>query len=143
MFGVDFRREDFGSCYRDKPFRRMGPSRVEILPGHVQADGLTVEARLQAPGAKSVRVRYCLPHHDKALHIDLVVDKESVLTAEAVYVIFPLDFEHPRFHLDLNGVPLEPEIEQIPGSCRDWYGVHRWAEVSDGEVSVTLVPIDA
>src|SRR5258705_3240318 len=73
----------------------------------------------------------------------MVADKESVITAEAVHVMFPLELENPKFHLDLNGVALEPEVEQLPGSCRDWYGVHRWAEVNDGEVSVTLTPIDS
>jgi hypothetical protein len=53
-------------------------------------------------------VRYSLPHHEKALHIDMVVDKEYVTTAEAVYVVFPLQFERAQFHLDLNGVPLAP-----------------------------------
>lgn len=143
IFALDFSREDFGVRYTDTPFRRMGPSRVEIMPAHTQADGLSVETRMQAPGAKSVRVRYSLPHHEKALHIDMVVDKEYVTTAEAVYVVFPMQFERPQFHLDLNGVPLEPEVEQLPGSCRDWYGIHRWAEVNDGQVSVTLAPIDS
>ena len=49
----------------------------------------------------------------------------------------------PQFHLDLNGVPLEPEKEQLPGTCRDFYGVHRWAEVNDGKVSVTLATLDS
>ena len=50
--------------------------------------------------------------------------------------------EH-TFHLDLNGVPLEPEREQLPGSCRDWYGIQRWAEVGNDEVSVTVAPLDS
>ena len=72
-----------------------------------------------------------------------MVDKEYITTAEAVYIMFPLELTNPHFHLDLNGVPLEPEVEQLPGSCRDWYGIGRWAEVNDGEVSVTLVPLDS
>ena len=40
-------------------------------------------------------------------------------------------------------MPLEPEAEQLPGSCRDWYGIHRWAEAGDSSVSIVLVPLDA
>src|SRR5262249_27008194 len=40
-------------------------------------------------------------------------------------------------------VALEPEAEQLPGSCRDWYGIHRWAEVNDGQISVTVAPLDS
>ena len=143
IFALDFDREDFGIRYKDTPFRRGGPSAVEIMPAQSLPDRVEIEARLQAIGAKSVKVRYSLPHHQKALHIDLLIDKEFVTRAEAVYVPFPLALEDHSFHLDLNGVPLEPEREQLPGSCRDWYGVHRWAEVGDASASVTLVPLDS
>ncbi len=152
LFALNFDREDFGIRFTDTPFRRSGPTHVELLPARVIPGAAIVEVRLQAPGAKSVRVRYSLPDDEKALHIDMVVDKELVTRAEAVYVTFPLalgdtDKAGPTFHLDLNGVPLEPEVEQLVGSCRDWYGIQRWAEVgsrteSDG-VSVTLAPLDA
>ncbi len=143
LFALDFDRADFGVRHTDTPFRRCGPTHVELLPAHVLPGGVAVEVRLQAPGAKSVRVRYFLPDDEPALHIDMVIDKELVTRAEAVYVVFPFAIDQPAFHLDLNGVPLEPEAEQLPGSCRDWYGIGRWAEVGGEGVSVTLAPLDA
>ena len=143
IFALDFDREDFGIRHKDTPFRRGGPSAVEIMPAQQLPDRIEIEAQLQAKGAKSVKVRYSLPHHQKALHIDMLIDKEFVTRAEAVYLPFPLALEDHTFHLDLNGLPLEPEREQLPGSCRDWYGVHRWAEVGDDGASVTLVPLDS
>ncbi len=143
IFALDFDREDFGLRHKDTPFRRGGPNAVEIMPAQSLPDRVEIEARLQARGAKSVKVRYSLPHQHKALHIDLLIDKEFVTLAEAVYVPFPLALGGHTFHLDLNGVPLEPEREQLPGSCRDWYGIHRWAEVGDADASVTLVPLDS
>ncbi|MCY3781871.1 MAG: hypothetical protein OXG78_16270 [Chloroflexi bacterium] len=143
IFALDFDREDFGVRHKDTPFRRSGPSAVEIMPAQQLPDRVEIEARLQAKGAKSVKVRYSLPQHRKALQIDMLIDKEFVTLAEAVYLPFPLNLDDHTFHLDLNGVPLEPEREQLPGSCRDWYGVHRWAEVGDDGASVTLVPLDS
>ena len=143
IFALDFDREDFGLRHKDTPFRRGGPSAVEILPAQQLPDRVEIEAQLRAKGAKSVKVRYSLPHHQKALHIDMLIDKEFVTLAEAVYLPFPLALEDHSFHLDLNGLPLEPEREQLPGSCRDWYGIHRWAEVGDEEASVTLAPLDS
>jgi hypothetical protein len=116
---------------------------VDLLPARVLPGGAEVEVRLQAPGARSVRVRYSLPDDQKALHVELVVDKELVTRAEAIYVLFPFAIDNPTFHLDLNGVPLEPEAEQLDGSCRDWYGIQRWAEVGSGGLSITLAPLDA
>ncbi len=143
IFDLDFNREDFGIRHTDTPFRRQGPLQVEVGPARIEPTGVSIEVHLQAPGTRSVRVRYSLPNHQKTLLVDIVVDKEHRLDPEAVYIMFPFMFENPQFHLDLNGVPLEPEAEQLPGSCRDWYAVHRWAEVSDGTVSVVMVPVDA
>ena len=143
IFALDFDREDFGVRHKDTPFRRRGPSMVEILPARRLPDRVEIEARLAAKGAKSVKVRYSLPLHEKALHIDMLIDKEFVTLAEAVYLPFPFDMDGHSFHLDLNGVPLEPEREQLPGSCRDSYGIHRWAQVGADGVSVTLAPLDS
>ena len=143
IFALDFDREDFGIRHTDTPFRRSGPSAVEILPARQLPDRLEIEARLVARGARSVCIRYSLPHHRKALCLELLIDKEFVTSAEAVYVPFPLNLQNHTFHLDLNGVALEPEREQLPGSCRDWYGIQRWAQAGDAGASVTLAPQDS
>ena len=143
IFALDFESEHYGDRLTDTPFRRSGPSKVEIMPAQRHADRLEIEARMEAKGARWVKVRYALPLYEKALHIDMVVDKTFNTRPEAVYLPFPLAIDRPAFHLDLNGVPLEPEREQLPGSCRDWYGIQRWAECGDESLSVTLVPLDS
>lgn len=143
LFALDFDRADFGVRHTDTPLRRCGPTHVDLLPARVLPGGAVIEARLRAPGAQGVRVRYFLPDDEAALHIDMVIDKELVTRPEAVYLLFPLAVDEPVFHLDLNGVALEAEAEQLPGSCRDWYGVQRWAEVGNEGLSVALAPLDA
>ena len=143
IFALDFDREDFGVRHTDTPFRRSGPTAVEIMPALRLHDRVQIEAQMEAKGARSLKVRYSLPTHEKALQLEMLVDKTFNTLAEAVYVPFPLAIDKPKFHLDLNGVPLEPEREQLPGSCRDWYGIHRWAQVGDESLSVTLAPIDS
>ena len=143
IFALDFDREDFGVRHADTPFRRSGPTAVEIMPAGRLRDCLQIEARMEAKGARSLKARYSLPFHEKALQLEMLVDKTFNTLAEAVYVPFPIAIDKPEFHLDLNGLPLEPEREQLPGSCRDWYGIHRWAQVGDESLSVTLVPIDS
>ena len=143
IFALDFDREDFGVRHTDTPFRRSGPTAVEVLPAQRLPDRLQIEVRMKARGAKSLSARFSLPHDHKALCLEMLIDKEFVTDAEAVYVPFPLNMRGHEFHLDLNGVPLRPEKEQLPGSCRDWYGVHRWAEAGDAGASVTLAPQDS
>ena len=143
IFALDFDREDFGVRHTDTPFRRSGPTAVEIMPALRLHDRVQIKAQMRAKGARSLKVRYSLPTHEKALQLEMLVDKTFNTLAEAVYVPFPIAIDKPKFHLDLNGVPLEPEREQLPGSCRDWYGIHRWAQVGDESLSITLAPIDS
>lgn len=143
IFAEDFSTECFGNWVTNPPFRRQAARQVMIAPAQKTNLGEEIEVFLQAPGAHSVRLRYSLPCHQKALHLDMVIDKEYVTRPESIYVMFPFALEQPTFHLDLNGVPLTPDAEQLPGSCRDWYGIQRWAEVGDRQTSIVLVPMDA
>jgi hypothetical protein len=75
--------------------------------------------------------------------VDWVLDKQHVTAPEAVFIAFPFNLDGARFRADLNGVPCTPEREQLPGTVRDWYPLHRWVDVSDGERGVTLAPLDS
>jgi hypothetical protein len=143
IFITNFRIPRYGVPLADTRFRRQGPTQVQIGPSQIGPVGTSIELALQAPGAAGLRMRYTLPHHEKAVHLDIVIDKTPVAEAESIYIAFPLALDQPRFHLDLNGVPLVPDEEQLPGSCRDWYGIQRWAEAGDSSASIVIVPMDA
>ncbi len=44
---------------------------------------------------------------------------------------------------DFNGIPCEPDVEQLPGSVKSWYPVQGWVGVDGVDHSVVLVPLDA
>ncbi len=62
---------------------------------------------------------------------------------EAVFIAFPFDLDSPSFHVDLNGIPCRPNLDQLTGTVRDWYPVQRWVDVSDDRRGVTLAPLDS
>lgn len=138
-----FNRDDFGERFTDTPFRRQGPVEVEVLPAQIDPFGVSITLHLKGRGATSIKSRIRLPRHEKALYLDLVIEKTYYPKAEAIYIPFAFTLDDPQFHLDLNGIALEPEQEQLPGSCRDWYSLQRWAAVGDESTTITLVPVDA
>ncbi len=143
IFAVDFSRFDCGTRYTDTPWSRTGPIEVGIKQPRIEGGGASISAQLSLLGCREARVEYFLPAHRKALAVRYVLDKLPVTDPESVYIVFPLALGPPSFLLDLNGVPTEPEVEQILGSSRDWYTCQRWTAVSDGETAVTLVTLDA
>jgi len=62
---------------------------------------------------------------------------------ESVFFAFPLGIEATSFAGDFNGLPCEPDVEQLPGSVRSWYPVLGWVAVDGPAQSVVLVPADA
>ena len=102
IFAFNYDDEDFGSRFKDTPFRRQGPSKVEVMQSRLEPGSVFVEVRIEGLGIRGGRVRYTLPSHEKALNIDYVLDKEYNTLAEAVYIPFPFALDKPKFHLDLN-----------------------------------------
>ena len=143
IFDRDLTRFDHGIAHRDTPWNRRGAESVRILAPRNGGSRAGLAADISAPGCRSVRVAYSLPAHRKSLSVSYLLDKIHLTDPESVYFPFPLALSAPRFVLDLDGVPTIPEEEQLPGSSRDWYSVGRWGAVSDGDTTVTLVPLDA
>ena len=143
IFDRDLTRFDHGIAHRDTPWNRRGADSVQILTPRNGGSQAGLAADISAPGCRSVRVAYSLPAHRKSLGVGYLLDKIHVTDPESVYFPFPLALGAPRFVLDLDGTPVVPEEEQLSGSSRDWYSVGRWGAVSDGNTTVTVVPLDA
>ena len=62
---------------------------------------------------------------------------------ESVFFAFPFSVQGSSFLGDFNGVPCEPDVEQLPGSVKSWYPVQGWVGVDGSDHSVVLVPLDA
>ena len=38
---------------------------------------------------------------------------------------------------------VRPELDQIPSACKNWFSVNRWVDVSNDQLGVTWVTLDA
>jgi len=112
--------------------------RTFLEPGYAVAE-IEVELR----GCSSAKLRIALPSREDALHVDWHLDRLPVTDPEAIYVLFPTKLDQQTYTLDVNGVPLAPETDQLPGAVRDFFPLRRWADVSDGANGVTIVALDA
>ena len=79
----------------------------------------------------------------KALNVHWLIDKKPVTDPESVFFAFPLNLEKYKFNLDLNGINAVPNEDQLSGSSKDWYPMHRYVNVSDGSKGITMASLDA
>jgi hypothetical protein len=56
---------------------------------------------------------------------------------------FPFHVQDGTMRLDIPMAIMQPEKDQIPGSCKNWLEVGSWADVSNKDYGVTWVTLDA
>jgi hypothetical protein len=62
---------------------------------------------------------------------------------ESVQFAFPFAIENGQIHIDVPFAVMRPEIDQLPGSCKNWLSVGRWIDVANAEYGVTCATLDA
>jgi len=140
---ISFDKPEFFTGHTDTPWRREVASKVTLGPATIEQGRAAITVTIEAPGVSAARVTYWLDAESKSLGVDWMIDKLEHDKAEAVFIAFPFNLEGHDFLLDLNGIPVVPNDDQLDGAAKDWYPAGRWVDVSDGKRGVTLVPLDA
>ena len=56
---------------------------------------------------------------------------------------FPFALEDPHVRIDVPFGIFRPEVDQVPGSSKNYFSVQRWVDLSDARGGVTLTTLDA
>ena len=72
-----------------------------------------------------------------------VFDKTAVREKDAVHLGFAFNVPDGMMRMDIPWAVMRPEIDQIPGSCKNWFSVGRWVDVSNADHGVTWATLDA
>lgn len=62
---------------------------------------------------------------------------------ESVNFGFPFHVDNGTMKLDIPMAIMQPGVDQIPGSCRNWLEVGGWADVSNSNLGITWASLDA
>jgi hypothetical protein len=62
---------------------------------------------------------------------------------ESLNIGFPFHVQDGQMRLDIPMAIMQPEKDQIPGSCKNWLEVGGWADVSNKNYGITWVTLDA
>ena len=121
--------------------RRNGPVKITVLePGPVVA-ALQVES--EAPGCRKLTRTIQVVQGLDRIEISDLIDKEKVRTKEGVHLAFPFNVPGGVVRMDIPWAVARPETDQLAGSCKNWFTVQRWVDVSNDDFGVALATIDA
>ncbi len=62
---------------------------------------------------------------------------------ESLQFAFPFSVPGGKMSMDIALGNMQPEIDQLPGSCKNWLPVGRWIDVSSKDLGVTWATLDA
>ncbi|OGU26611.1 MAG: hypothetical protein A2X66_04745 [Ignavibacteria bacterium GWA2_54_16] len=102
---------------------------------------LVVEA--EAPGCSAYSYEVRLVEDLDRVDIINRIDKKAIRTKEAVHLAFPFDVPGGELRYDVAWGIVRPELEQIPGSCKNFFSVQSWVDVSNAERGVIWATPDA
>ena len=102
---------------------------------------LLVEA--EAPGCREYSAEYRII--DGLSRVDIIdrLDKLAVRTKESVHIAFPFRVPDGQLRYDVADAIVRPEIDQLPGACKNFFSVQSWADISNREHGVTWTCPDA
>jgi alpha-mannosidase len=96
-----------------------------------------------APGTKKLSQEIRLIKGINRIDIINTIDKSKVREKEAVNFAFPFNVPDGKMKIDLGVGMLEPEINQLEGSCKDFNCVQRWVDISNDKTGITWTTTDA
>jgi alpha-mannosidase len=99
----------------------------------------TVIVQAEAPGCNSLTMIYRLNDALDRVEIYDNLDKQKVLTPEAVHFAFPVNVPSGTMRYDLAYGYCRPELDQLPGSNKNFLAMEHWLDISDENSGVTLI----
>ena len=139
--------------------KKSGPVHIAVEEEGPLVASLRIES--SAPGCKSLVRRVRLVAEADWLELSNIVDKKPAPPPppglsndearawsnyggkESVHFAYPFAVPNGALHMDIPLAEMQPEIDQLPGACKNWLPVGRWIDIANENEGVTWVTLDA
>ena len=117
----------------DWPANRTAPAKVLLHKTYRLSFGTVVEQILEHAQIGKIFQRIFLPDSGDQIEFQSEWQMGTSIHPEATYLLFPFNIPDAQARFDIGGVPVRPHLDQIPGSCRDYFTVQGWVDFNNGE----------
>ena len=124
-----------------KGLQRNGTPRITVKENGPLVALLLIES--DAPGCKRLARRVRVVDGLDYVEIINTVVKLPVRAKEGLHFGFGFDVPEGTARMDVGWATVRPELDQIPASCKNWFSVQRWVDISNDKFGVTWSPVDA
>ncbi len=124
-----------------KDLERNGTPRITVKESGPLVASLLIES--DAPGCKRLLREVRVVDGLDSVEIINTVDKLPVRAKEGVHFGFGFNVPDGTVRMDVGWAAVRPELDQIPASCKNWFSVQRWVDISNDRFGLTWSPVDA
>jgi alpha-mannosidase len=118
-----------------------GPVKISVLDAGPVVAAVRIES--DAPGCSNlVREIRLVEGLDRVEFVNHV-NRLSVRKKEGVHFGFGFNVPGATLRMETPWAVVRPNVDQLPGSCRNWFTVQRWVDISNKDYGVTWAPLDA
>jgi hypothetical protein len=121
--------------------KASGQAKISIKESGPIVTSAIVES--DSPGCKKLTREVRLIAGIDRVDIVNLVDKKAIRDKEGVHFGYPFNVPEGVVRMDLAWSVIRPNLDQLPGSCKNWFTVQRWVDVSNADCGVTWTTIDA
>ncbi len=121
--------------------QRNGEPRITAKERGPLVASLLIES--DAPGCKRLLREVRVVDGLDYVEIINTVDKLPVRAKEGVHFGFGFNVPDGTVRMDVGWAVVRPELDQIPASCKNWFSVQRWVDISNDRFGLTWSPVDA
>ena len=117
---------------------RTRPGKVLLHKVYRLEFATVVEQIIEHPYIGKISQRTFISDNNDAIEFQSEWQMGTTIHPEATYLLFPFNISNAQARFDVGGVPVRPHLDQIPGSCRDYFTVQGWVDFNNGERGVTI-----
>ncbi len=103
----------------------------------------TLRITSDAPGATRLTREIALVAGLDRIGITDQIDKLPIREKEGVHFAFPFAVPDGQMRVGIAWGVVRPDLDQIPGSCKEWMNTQRFVDVSNDSFGVTWTSLDA
>jgi hypothetical protein len=121
--------------------QRNGPVQVRVIENGPLVASLRVTS--EAPGCRQLEREVRVIEGLDRVELINRVDRKAVRDKDAVHFGFGFNVPDHTVRMETPWAVVRPNVDQLPGACRNWFTVQRWVDLSNRDYGITWAPLDA
>ena len=101
-----------------------------------------IKLEYEAPGCKGFTTSIRIVDDLDQVEISNTLDREKVYDPEGIHFAFPFDIPGGTIRYDLASGFCRPELDQMPGSNKNFLAMENWLDISNENSGITIISPD-